>query len=225
MRGLRTLFLAIVSFCCNQPSISRNSVFAAVPSQATSEGAGEFVVLTRWDVGKERLFCAVWENSRRDPAAPPERALVIYVGRHGAREELFRYAAMDVPLAAFPTAESNGNLVTVWVGGSALHVVVFHYANGSVQQVLEAGSRSFPELVLPAEGGEPAIITSDGSYRFDPLTRTTRWEWTRSSVFQWDGARYCEMTTDFAGRLSSLSPLRSPNQGQRDNRNEVNAPR
>ncbi|KDA52838.1 hypothetical protein EG19_10175 [Thermoanaerobaculum aquaticum] len=225
MRGLRTLFLAIVSLFCHQRSINGNPAFAEVPGQANSQAAGEIAVLTRWDVGKERVFCVVLDNERRNPAEPPERVLIIYVERHGGREELFRYATMDVPLAAFPTAESNGNLVTVWVGGSALRVVVFHYANGKVQQVLEAGSRSFPELVLPAEGGEPAIITSDGSYRFDPLTRTTRWEWTRSIVFRWDGARYCETTTGFADRLSPLSSLAVLNRGCVDNRNQVNAPR
>ena len=173
------------------------------PAQSRPRTAGEPAssvrLLITWHVGTHDLVVRVDETTHD---GWPERTLSFSSTRSGDSKPLYSMTTEDAFLTAFPTGESGGSLVTVWVGGSALHVLVFRYGEDRINKVLEAGSRSFPELVARADGGEQAIIVSEGHY--DVTGTGSRWIDDFATVFTWDGKWYVPRRVAWAKRLAVL---------------------
>ena len=90
----------------------------------------------------------------------------------------------------FPTNDA-GDLVTIWVGGSAFHFYVFSFQKNKVNLTLETGSYMMPEFVSTELIDKPAIIivddrTWDKNSRIQPNSVT---------IYKWDGEKYSEFKT------------------------------
>jgi len=95
-------------------------------------------------------------------------------------------------LGMWPTRDSGGNLITLWVGGSANHLFVLHYAKGRIVPVLDDGAGSPPEFA-ECLAGEPAVLLTHWqmpSGAKDHLLRPTG-----SDVYCWSGESYAKATT------------------------------
>jgi hypothetical protein len=78
----------------------------------------------------------------------------------GGRRRILTFDDADSFIAMFPTSDFGGNLATIWEGGSAFHVRVWHYDGTRASLVLEEGSRFLPEFIdIDGDGTLEIVIT------------------------------------------------------------------
>src|SRR6266481_9665766 len=178
--AIGALFVSIAS-CKNDRGSA--TLFGAV------RAGEELISVVPWSVGDETLLCVVVQRdvtlTSRDTL--PVRVLTIYRKRGAVLKKLFEDDKADALLEMHPLGEQDARLFTAWTGGSAYHFRVFAFVNGQVKQVLEAGSKGMPEIIIDEDERESILITDMemvGSL------------WTRGAavattdIYKWNGAAY-----------------------------------
>lgn len=138
----------------------------------------------------------------------PSRLRVSHL-EQGKMVQLAEIVRGDRFLGMIPTRDAGGNLITLWVGGSAYKVLVVRYADGQIKQVLDVGTRSVPELVWCA-GSEPAMLVARWDVPVDSPDHTARP--LGVAIYCWKGDTYVKATTvpwkdRFAGALAACGTL------------------
>jgi hypothetical protein len=131
--------------------------------------------------------------------------LVIYRGA----QRIFSLSPLEFPLSIFPTAETNGNLATVWVSADGSYYLwVFSFSGGIVKQVLKAASKLMPEFVYAPvspgslivsrqeQGHHPGgpwnqrIIVSNLEWILDSKSGVRFYEPVTADIYVWNGDVY-----------------------------------
>jgi hypothetical protein len=100
----------------------------------------------------------------------------------------------------FPTSDA-GDLVTIWLGGSAFHFYVFSFQKNKINQTLETGSYMMPEFVTIEGNDKPAIIIVSDTIRDKNSVRQP----TAATIYKWNGDRYSEFkTVEWKKRFTAL---------------------
>jgi hypothetical protein len=137
------------------------------------------VALFPWTVTGYQNLSVVVEQRSDGPV--PTRILKVA----NDADELYTYETADTFLGAMPLSEADGDLLSIWMGGSSYHLVVLGYHDGAIRKLLGTGSKMPPEVVFPSSNREqrPLILTVDGTMN-EP-----RESWS-SRAFSWDGMAY-----------------------------------
>ena len=99
------------------------------------------------------------------------------------RKEISRETNDDQFLSMFVTGESGGRLVTVWMGGSSYHFIVYSYENDKIKRVLETGSKLMISLERRPNRNETLQV-----YHFDKGIAETL------ETYEWGGDKYVSHT-------------------------------
>ena len=100
---------------------------------------------------------------------------------------LLEFKRGDSFVGMFPTSDA-GDLVTIWLGGSAFHFYVFSFQKNKINLTLETGSYMMPEFVIIEGNDKPAIIIVSDTSRDKNSVRQP----TSATIYKWDGDRYSE---------------------------------
>ncbi len=142
-----------------------------------------------WGIGNGRpLKVTVFDR-------PAERILKVTDNER----EIFRFETADTFLGAIPLADQNGDLFTLWMGGSSYHFVVFSFQGGKISKTLETGSKLPPEFIFSgSENPRPFILVTDGLVTAEPQTWSSR-------IYYWSGKHYLSrQAVPFTNRLAEL---------------------
>jgi hypothetical protein len=188
-------------------SVNCSAGYAQLPAEiANAAGENRLLLLQSWTPDPARdvtLACVVIT-----PEGHHERDLsnlVIYIGT----KHIFSFSPLEFPLSMFLTAETKGNLATIWVSADgSYHLWVFSFSAGSLKPVLKAASKLMPEFVYPSVSpGSLIVNTADlarlGSgywsqriivfnlkWIIDPNSGARRYEPVTADVYVWDGMDY-----------------------------------
>jgi len=148
----------------------------------------------RWDAG-----CPCNNTDKSDCCPPYSVEVVTRPGQVGATVLLRTKADGGKPvfemskdahfLGMFPTRDSGGNLVLLWIGGPAYTVSVLHAKDGHVREVLSARTESMPEW-LRCSAEEPTMLSARWEWKLEAGARVKRP--TQAVVFRWRGDTYAE---------------------------------
>ena len=159
-----TSYLFFLLVCCS---------CSALKGQTNSE-----IARVLWQNQNSNVICEVHEQ-RPKPGADelPTRELS-FINSHGNRTTAIQ--TPDSFLAMYPLGEQNAPFVTVWLGGSAYHVLVFVWKNDKPRCVLDDGSKTFPEIVsdVTQSGDTFFFLNDDPGGPDNPanwVTRCYRW--------------------------------------------------
>jgi len=141
-----------------------------------------------WSVSGGDLVCVVSQkpNKGGPVAVLTTKTLSIYRKRGSRLMRIYRFQTPDTLLNMFPLGELDARLLTTWTGGSAYHIRAFAYVDGRVQQVLEAGSRGMPEVIIDENERESILVTqmqmTSGQWSRTPTSET--------DIYRWNGKTY-----------------------------------
>jgi hypothetical protein len=130
------------------------------------------------------------------------KALDIYQNTGSSVKRIFEFETPDTLLNMYPLGELDARLVTTWIGGSAYHIRGFAYIDGGVRQVLDAGSRGMPEVIIDKNEQEAILVThmqmKNGQWGRNPDATT--------DIYKWNGKAYNKVgTVPWAKRLQCVS--------------------
>ena len=119
---------------------------------------------TRWAVrsGQEWLVQVSERHVQGADGSMTVRKLSVMQPDSGPRV-LYERETVDAPLALFPSRDEGGNLIAVWVTGSAYTVEVLRATGGRVVSDLTAGSRLFPSVLTCPNGDDLIAIDAERS--------------------------------------------------------------
>jgi len=165
---------------------------AILNSLSTTKTAG----YTIWTVqsGKDfiSLRCLVTKH--------PELGHQLKVFDSKQSKPLFEFKRGDSFVGMFPTSDA-GDLVTIWLGGSAFHFAVFSFQKNQVILVLEDGSYMMPEFVTIDGNDKPAIIIVSDTRRDKNSVRQP----TVATIYKWNGEKYLKFkAVDWKDRFRAL---------------------
>src|SRR6266496_5444373 len=149
MKPLYCLATCVLGFLATDSTTSLDDDI--LPSQ---QSGSTVVSATHWRMPNETLTCLVRE---------PERELTVHRQTERRISEIFRFKSDVRLISMYPLWDSSGDLMTVWQGGSAYHFNVFCYSGSKVRLVLEAGSKSPPEIItaINSRDQKPYILATD----------------------------------------------------------------
>ena len=170
------LCLSLVEFVLTVCSgcVSRNS-------DSTASNDVNQIGLVNWNIGNRRKLNVVVCQRQTSNVSRPPRILKMLDGPR----EVFRLGTSDTFLGAFSLSDSGGDLVTLWMGGSAYHIVAFSCHDGKIRTVLDGGSKILPEIIFSTSRDEqhPVILMTDGLMNSPPSAWTTQ-------IYSWNGRVY-----------------------------------
>ncbi len=118
------------------------------------------------------------------------RKLIVFKEDGARKERIFQRETADAFVGMLPLSDLQGNLLTVWTGGSGYHFVVFSIMNGKVVTVLEASSRNLLDIVdIDGDGSMEIIVTEDpgnvlSTKDVSAINKVT------SSIYKWSDSSY-----------------------------------
>jgi hypothetical protein len=101
----------------------------------------EVLPTSYWDCAKQTVRCTL---VTKDSAEFKIKNLN-FINENG--NKIYTYLTIDNLYGILPLGDATNNLLTVWVTGSAMRIIVFSLANNNIKIVLDANTREFPELV------------------------------------------------------------------------------
>jgi hypothetical protein len=120
----------------------------------------------------------------------------------GNFQEIYRDSIGDGLVGFYQTSEYQGNLITIWIAGSAYHFKVFSYVNGTVHLVQEAGSKVMPELVKPDFRSEYKIIYTHIRMDIDEKTGNGDFVPCGTEIYTWKKDHYEEIDVPYRNRYN-----------------------
>jgi hypothetical protein len=153
---------------CRETSFGTWAVFQAPKQQESGKRLSDLVSdrtpsgITWWQHSKTRLLCVVMPTPElRDDGFV--ESLSIYDSRNDQYWLRCRYNTGDGLVSVSCLTDNDEELLTVWAGGSAYHIVVFALIEKEVEIVLELGTTGGSPLIEHALGGNRLIVVGDGS--------------------------------------------------------------
>lgn len=141
---------------------------------SVKKDAEKIIASCQWTVDDQRLICTVKEKVTEQSVKSPLGCLVpdrIFTvqneGRSPNEPLLYELRTLD-HFVEFILLD-DGNLMTIWTGGSALHFNVFSFNKGIVSVVLEEGSRTMPEIAFPGIQSNSSLFSLKETERMSVL--------------------------------------------------------
>lgn len=149
------------------------------------------LTMLQWDVPERKIFCVVTSHTETiEGDTIPFQRLNFYEKRNGRLIKIHEFEEMGFS-GMFTLFD--GNLMTEWVGGSAVHIKVFSVNNkGNIKIVLEEGVKTNPEFADVDEDGMLDILLSSGRV-FHKESDAVKPESTR--VYKWNDTSYSVIKT------------------------------
>lgn len=153
------------------------------------------LAMNYWDVDDITLLCLITLHSVKvDDNTYPDRRLTFYKKIGDKFNKLYQFKPGDYFLSMYPTSD-NGNLVTVWVTGSAYRFYIFSFIDKEIKLVLDEGSKLMPEIVDIDNNGEDEILISSGNYLIDAKTKKVLSYPESTRIYKWNGKSYALIKT------------------------------
>jgi hypothetical protein len=160
------------------------------------------LTMLQWDSFDAKILCIVTKHTKKiDNAIIKFERVNFYKKTKNKLYKIHEFEEMGF-FGIYPLYD--GNLMTIWVGGSAFHINVFTITNkGKITIALKEGTKTMPEIVDIDEDGIFEILLSSGSVFLKDSNKVYP-ETTR--IYKWDGKAYKLMKTiTWKSRLDFLN--------------------
>ena len=140
----------------------------------------------------------------------PGRKLSFYKKIDDKLIKKYKYETGDSFLTMYPLSEINGNLLTIWGGGSAYHFNVFSLKDNEIRIVLEAGSKALPEIADIDNDGEYEILIWAGNFEVLKTKENTELSFfEKKRIFKWQTADIYKLikTVPWENRFTALKKI------------------
>ncbi len=155
------------------------NIFLLIMCCSYSVSAGQtnnLIAHVSWPRSDTTVLCEVHEQRPTNSDDLPTRKLS-FIDSHG--KHIITVQTPDSFLAMYPIGDENALFVTVWMGATAYHVLVFTWQDNKPYCVLESGSKAFPEILFDTQLGDTLFFLNDcPGGPDDPanwITRRYRW--------------------------------------------------
>jgi hypothetical protein len=124
----------------------------------------KILAMNYWDIKDVTLLCVVTSHTRKiKNTFYMERRLNIYEKNEDNISSIYEFAPGDSFLSMYPISE-DGNLMTIWVSGSAYRIYIFSLEDKKIKTVLEEGSKLMPEILDIDNDGSDEILITEGNF-------------------------------------------------------------
>jgi len=150
-----------------------------------------------WSVAQRPLLCIC--SSRGD-------STILSFYREGAiiDSEVFHYNTSADLVGIFQSGGGKGNLIALWMAGSAYTVTVFSYAQGNVNLVLKKGSKILPELRFPTfDSLEYDILITQMDWVAEKNDEESVFKPTYTIIYRWKRDHYDTLRMGWEHRFAS----------------------
>jgi len=127
--------------------------------QVTSHS--RLVATNDWSLNDRTYLCVVTQLLEQTNSLG-NRRLEFYERAKDKLQLKYSFETGDWFLSVYPLKDVDGNLMTIWGGGSAYHIVIFSEIGEDVKIVLRTGSYFMPEIADVDNDGEYELIVSEG---------------------------------------------------------------
>jgi hypothetical protein len=100
-------------------------------------------------------------------------------------KEIFRDSIGYGLVGLFPMQDCNGNLLSIWMAGSAYNFRVYSYKNRTVRLELNTGSKMMPEIVYSNFDTSHKIIISHVHSEPEKKTNDVHWVHSDTDIYTW----------------------------------------
>ena len=192
MANKLTTFFMILVFTIMVQHVQAEDI-AILNSLSAAKTAGYMI----WTVvsGKDfmNLRCLVTKH--------PELGHQLKIFDFKKAKPIFEFKPGDSFVGMFPTGDAGGDLMTIWLGGSAYHFYIFSFQKNTISTIFEGGGYMMPEFVNIEGDDKPAIIVVN---TMRPDEKSIRHP-TTAIIYRWNGNKYYKFkTTDWKGRLKAI---------------------
>lgn len=143
-----------------------------------------------WTVSNHTYLCVVtFHETESQGITVPHRRLSVFQKVGGNLEKIYDFEPGDIFLSMYPLAE-DGNLMTVWVSGSAYRLYVFSAVEDTIRIVLEEGTKMMPEIVDIDNDGHNEILVSTGSHLLNKQVDSVLSYPSQTKIYKWRGDSY-----------------------------------
>jgi hypothetical protein len=140
----------------------------------------------QWNNTQGNISCIVNEREKDGYIL---RTLNFYLDKIETQNVISTYETIDYPIALIPLSDESNVLLAIYQSGSAYHIYAFSYIGNKIEQVLETGSRCFPELVYNSKGCYNIIVT-DHEWGINKETKGKDLLPKYATIYKWNGTRY-----------------------------------
>jgi len=199
--GIATLVLSslILCFSCASNRAQKNSSLSDIIDKEN------ILTILQWDVRDRTLFCIVASDTQKtEESTIPFERLSFYEKANHNLMKIHEFEEMSF-LNMFHLYD--GNLMTLWTSGSAVHVNIFTVDDqGKIKLVLQDGVKEMPEIVDVDSDGSTELLFSSGSV----LQKSSNRVYPESTrVYRWDGNSYNLIkTVPWTTRFDALKGLK-----------------
>lgn len=149
------------------------------------------LAMNYWNINDETFLCLVTFHTRKEENINiPYRRLTFYKKINKNFIKIHEFETADNFLSMYFLSDYNGNLMTIWISGSAYHFYVFSLIDKKIKLVLESGSKLTPEIVDIDNDGKYEILVTDGAFLIDSDTKKVISYPESTNIYKWDGKSY-----------------------------------
>jgi hypothetical protein len=164
----------------------------------------KILAMNYWDTKDVTLLCVVTSHTRKiKNTSYMERRLNIYEKNENNFSSIYEFAPGDSFLSMYPISE-NGNLMTIWVSGSAYRIYIFSLEDKKIKTVLEEGSKLMPEILDIDNDGSDEILITEGDYLIDNKSKEIISLPQATKIYKWiDNSYKLQKTVPWRNRLKN----------------------
>ncbi|MBI4685851.1 MAG: hypothetical protein HY755_11725 [Nitrospirae bacterium] len=159
-----------------------------------------------WDFITEEYLCIVaLHTEKHEDELINFKKLSVYKKIGDNLKKIYEYKTGNNFIGMYPLADANGDLVTIWVGGTAYHFNIFSLVDSEIKMVFEDGSKQLPEIVDIDNDGKDEILITQGSFLMNRDTKKLFRYPEETRIYRKEGDSYKLIkTVPWENRLNSL---------------------
>jgi hypothetical protein len=187
----RTLALSVIALAFSCPVRAGTLVdrLTALVDRTTYQ----LDIQERWETAPLPLPPVPLPYKAKQPGQIPIRVLSIHCIDKCKSAVSYQEEVDDSPIAAFRLWDGSRDLITIWAGGSAYRVRIYHVGEQGIEKVMEESTREAPQFGIAADNSlivilhNPDFPVPAGSFHVN------------GGIWTWDGRRYRPATGETRG--------------------------
>jgi len=198
---MKTIIWAVifVLFTSNTHAYKHEDMLRDSLVQTLMDQGITIMAMQSWNVEHGPLLCIY--SKEIDDSTGRSWALTFYQLDSSRYIEIFRYNTGCNFVSFYQTCEYRGNLLTVWIAGSAYHYTIFSFIEGKVVQTVDCGSKIRPEIIFKDFESEYEILVTHKSWDKDKKTGEDVYLPDYTTIYKWNKDHYDAIEVPYKKRF------------------------
>lgn len=165
-----------------------------------SQGINTSLNSLQWYSDEDTIACTVKELAAKDGGG---NQLSFYKNSATVTTKIYDTLLIEPFLSMFPLDESSRFMVTVWMGPTNYHIIIYRLERGKIIPVFEDQSNMFPEFINSYETGmrNPYVLLTVMEWDVKKKCKAPRY----AKIYKWTGEKFVlYKKTPWQDRLKSI---------------------